>query len=1211
MSAIERFDLLTSALSGRNLLEASAGTGKTFTIAALYLRLLLETDLTVDQILVVTYTEAATEELRDRVRLRIRQALDALQQLESEDGFLSALLARLETPAERQQAERRLKAALVCFDEAVIHTIHGFCQRLLQDQAFETGSLFDTELITEQTRLINEIAQDYWRRHCDSLPAPFAAYLIEKKVTPASLVKILGQACSDPEMTVLPEPQMQRLEPLLAQWQDAVQQLSTIWRQERDAIRRLLIDADGLNKRSYPEDKRPIWLDETERFLADPAGAPPDALKEKLTAKALRKGTKNNQTTPEHRFFDACETFTALDDSLQAALASNLVALQAGFIAYARQELPERKRRENLRHFDDLLLDVRDRLRGVAGDALGTALRNRYRAAFIDEFQDTDPVQFEIFRSIYPDGARPVFFIGDPKQAIYSFRGADIFAYIEATRTVEKRYTLARNWRSTPQLVQAVNSLFAGHDRPFVFAEITFSPVDSKPPAADDVLSLHGKIDDAPLQIWSYQAAEAGKDDNKGVAKQRLATAVGTEIAELLALAERGAATIADRPLQAGDLAVLVRTHKEAKLVQQTLRDLGIPSVQSGTGSLFKTREAREVLRTLLALADPSDESAVKAALASDLFGRDGDALGALENDDRQLEVWLEKFLEYNRIWQEKSLIAMTGRLFSEQAVRARLLRLSDGQRRLTNLLHCFELLHQAAREQHLGSDGLLKWFARQFDEPDHEEYQIRLESDDNAVQIVTIHKSKGLEYPIVFCPFCWDRGDTSIRPPLLFHDPNHQRRRTMDLGSAALQEHGAHQQNEELAEQMRLLYVALTRARYRCYLGWGELKGAHLSALGYLLHARQQSAPEAAAGPAELPGKLTAVEITAGLDNIVAAAAGTIRANDLPDLAATPPSATAATAPLDLGLRRFSRHCDRSWSISSFTSLTAGHKQAHASDEGTELVNDEVSDAPETPEAPTEFARFLDFPRGARAGTCLHTLFESIDFGETDHARRDTTIRNTLLQYGFDPRWQPAVAQMVERTLATPLTPTAGETFCLAQLGTHDRLVEMEFHLPLQTIDPRGLVDPFAAHPGPPGQQDRFARRLRELDFSPRHGVLQGFADLVFRFAGRYYLLDWKSNLLGERQQDYAAAALCQAMQTSFYTLQYHLYLVALDRHLRQTLPDYRYDRDFGGVFYVYLRGTALNATPAQTFGIYTDRPDAGLIAALGERLCPAMEVA
>ncbi|PLX82691.1 MAG: exodeoxyribonuclease V subunit beta [Desulfuromonas sp.] len=1200
------FDLLNSPLKGRNLLEASAGTGKTFTIAALYLRLLLQQGLTVDRILVVTFTEAATEELRERIRLRIHEALQTLSNPPGNDPFLISLFENFQSSGDRQRAKSRLREALICFDEAAIYTIHGFCQRILQDKAFEAGSLFDTELVTDQSLLIAEIAQDYWRQHCTRVSEGFARYLIDNKVVPSSFIKQISQAVSDPGILIFPDLCEPDLTPLEKAWELARDQLRACWSQHGQEIRALLTSFDAFKHSLGNPVKLAALISEVDLYLGgDIHTPPPENLFKFFTPDGLQKYTTIRQVPPQHKFFEFCKAAETSRIPLDAAYQVKLLALQLGFIRNLHRQLSERKKARNIRHFDDLLLDVRNRLTGTAGPRLCQAIRTQFGAAFIDEFQDTDPVQFEIFQNLYPDALRPIFFIGDPKQAIYSFRGADIFAYIAATHTVESIYTLGTNWRSTPALVKAINTLFAAHDNPFVFTEIGFQPVAHKHQAPLDLLIIDGNDNDPPLRFWSCEPLNPDKkEDNLDISRHRMATAVATEISRLLNLASANQATVNGRCLKAGDMAVLVYTHTQASLVQRVLKEHGIPGVQSGTGSLFKTREVREVLRVLQALADPVDESRLKAALATDLFGCSGTEIGQLTEDESQLELWLDKFLHYNRLWHERGLIAMSGELLSKERVRQRLLGLSDGPRRLTNLLHCFEILHKAATEHHFGCDGLIKWFSKQFEETrENEEYQIRLETDDNAVQIVTIHKSKGLEYPIVFSPFNWNQP-TGGNNAALFHHPDHQLRRAIDLGGPDIETHHQLADRERHAEQMRLLYVALTRARYRCYVGWGVLKGGEKSALGYLLHASRQGTAPPDYDP---PDKIDSEQIQATFETLNEQSSGTILLSDLPEEVAAElaPQRKEVT---ELVEQTFSGQIDRSWAISSFTSLTAAHDHNPQTASDQTLVIRDQADLPESNPG-NDFDAFIDFPRGALAGSCLHQLFEDLDFHRERAIPVEQTATEALNAFAFDLNWTDPVAKMVHKTLTTPLTCPEGSRFCLEQIPPVQCLAEMEFHLPLASIDPQGLSRVFSQHDGGP-KLAVFADRLASLGFSRHHGMLHGFIDLIFRHKDRYYLVDWKSNYLGSQPEDYTPEALAVAMMANDYTLQYHLYLAALHRYLENHLCDYDYTRHFGGVYYIFLRGTAYNETKT-TLGIHYDWPELGLVTALSNYLQTGKEAA
>jgi exodeoxyribonuclease V beta subunit len=1079
---MNQFDLLHTPLAGRNLIEASAGTGKTFTIAGIYLRLVLEQRLPVGQILVVTFTEAATKELRERIRERLRAAGDVFAGGECADPFLAGLLAKCADPA---AARRLLTTALRSFDEAAIHTIHGFCQRMLQENPFESGSLYDTELLTDQQRLLREIAEDYWRISCYGAPPQVLGAALAAGLGPGALLGLAGQRGSDPYVTVIPTA-------------------------------------------TFPD-------------LAD-------------------------------------------GESGEADLAAWLLALKRGFFTYLASELPKRKRLANVRFFEDLLLDLHAALLRP-GSLLPFLIRERYRAALIDEFQDTDPVQFRIFAALYPPGdVTPFFLIGDPKQAIYSFRGADIFAYMAAAAETRQCHTLGQNWRSEPGLIQAVNGLFASRPEPFYFPEISFAPV---APAGREpqLLTMAGAPDPSPFRFWFVNRREMGKPINKGDAWEMLPAAVAAEIVRILQDGAAGQLLIGDRPVVPGDIAVLVRANRQARLVQRALRQRGIPSVLCSAGNLFESDEAGELLRFLRAVAEPANEKLLKAALSSDLLGVAGNDLAALLVDEVGWEQVLEEFRRYHELWAGSGCTAMAMSFLAGRHVRSRLLASPGGERRLTNILHCFETLHEAAAAQNLGMEGLIAWLAARIaEEPKREEHEIRLETDEQAVQLVTIHKSKGLEYPIVFCPFCWaEHGGKE--EAVVFHDD--RRQVVVDIGSPDLAAHRLLAAQESLAESLRLLYVAVTRARNRCYLVWGAFKDAGDSAMHYLLHP--------GATPAKGQVALTDEALREDLARLVRATGDTIAITPLPPgdgAAYSPPPVT----PEAFSCRTFRGVIDHDWRVTSFTAF-AGHR-AHSPElpdrDEAALAVASLLPAPVIP--PTGI---FAFPKGAAAGIFFHEIFEKLDFV----AARDMApplVEELLRKHGFAGDWRNRVCAMVDNVLHIPL----GSGFTLAEVPLERRLTELEFFFPLALITSDRLTRVVARWGGrecPATMTDAFT----QLSFAQVKGMVRGFIDMVFEQDGRYYIVDWKSNHLGDRVEEYGPLQLRNEMERNLYQLQYLLYTVALDRYLAQRLPEYDYASNFGGVYYIFLRG--IDARHGAEYGIYYDCPPQEAIADLATVLMAA----
>lgn len=1198
---MRELDHLHVDLAGTNLIEASAGTGKTYAIACLYLRLLVEQGLTPEKILVVTYTEAATEELRGRVRARIRETLELFEGGETRDLFLAGLYenANGRGPG-REEARDRLDRALKSFDQASIFTIHGFCMRALQDNAFESGSLFDTELVGDQGDLLREVVDDFWRRQFFAEPAHLLGYALRQGLTPEKLVKFLGCVLGDPKLLILPALAPGRIPVLEGEILALFGELQRGWRERGAELRRVIEEDPGLSRSAgfYREDLLPALFQEMENYVGgdDPYEIFDDFFR--FTASGILEKKKKKPLPLEDRFFDLCER-------LDAALFERFLGLKSELLAFAQERLPLRKRELNVRGYDDLLTGLYDGLSGERGEALAANLRQKYRAALIDEFQDTDPVQFEIFRRVYGVAGIPLFLIGDPKQAIYSFRGADIFAYLEASGGVDeqRRFTLTRNWRSAPQLLDAFNAVFNNVRRPFVFDQIKFHPAQAGNPEEGDRLVLQN-LDGAPLQVWHVPAVD-GKESNVTVANKAVPVAVAAEIARLLRDGSEGKALIDGGPVLPEHIAVIVKTHRQAAVVQDALVRLGVPSVLRSSSSIFTTHEARELCTLLGALAAPASETKVRGALVTDMLGLSGDDIARLQDDEALWEEWLSKFRELHKCWLERGFMVMVQQLMAHEAVRGRLLRRVDGERRLTNILHCLELLHKASRERGLGAEGLVTWFGERISSEEcDEEQQIRLETDEKAVKILTIHVSKGLEYPIVFCPFLWTgirEGDEVIS----FHQGFTL---TKDFGSPDRREAESAAQKESLAEYLRLLYVALTRAKFRCYLVAGKISGRspnrpETSALSYLFHASPGTRESAVLVDdlAEEVKKLGPEEVVTQLEALTAAAAGAVAVTPMPDPRSAPLWATGSAKRETYVCRSFARAFDRDWRVSSFTSL-ASHDLPIA-----ELPDHDGSAAGESPPAAArpepQAGSIFSFPRGAGAGIFLHGIFEKLDFHGCTAESVVWQVRSFLRAGGLGEEWAPCICDMIQHVVQVPLPAPEG-AFCLAELEKGRWLTELEFFFPLQFVTAGSLRRLFGRWAGQHENGNLFPL-CQALRFRPVRGMLKGYIDMVFEHGGRYYLVDWKSNHLGHRLEDYGQASLKGAMEKGLYTLQYLLYTVALNRYLTLRVPGYDYERHFGGSIYVFLRGVNRDMGPG--YGLFRDTPPAALIDELTDCLIQA----
>lgn len=1159
---MQPLDPLTLPLHGTRLIEASAGTGKTYTLALLFLRLLLERGLAVDQILVVTFTRAATGELRDRIRARLRQALDHLEQRAQADPLLAALLDPLPPDVCRQ----RLADTLVRMDEAAIYTIHGFCQRILQEHAFESGAPFDFELLENEQALRLQILEDFWRNRFYGVDPDEAEWAATTWINPAGLLAALGSAATVLDCALIPPLVADETDTLATESCFLFAEVQQAWRQHADEVRTILEEHQCLlrgDKTYRLKDRVPELLTAMDHLasMAEPPWRLPKGI-EKLGNTAMANALKAKcAAPPDHPYFTLFDRFYQLHSRLQQ---DRFIQVLTDAHDYLRTELADRKQVQRWLGHDDLLARLAEALEQPrTGPHLVARIASRYPAALVDEFQDTDPVQYRIFSRIYRRNAGSLLLIGDPKQAIYAFRGADIFTYMQARRETlpDHRATMTVNYRATGAMVRAINALFASRKDSFIFTDnIVFQPIQAAPEPQAQPLLL-GEQTVPPLTALLLDSDRLNNKNAATISKQGAKEAAVNFCADLLLhlleAGKEGKATIGGQPLTAGDIAILVRTHREADAMRDGLRQRGLNCVASSQQSVFASPEAINLVLVLAALEDPSDPGRLRGALATDLFGCRGKELYQLTTDEQVWENRLTSLLRYRQVWHEHGILPMFQSLLATESVTQRLTARTGGQRSLTNYLHLVELLHQSPAGRH-GMAALLRWFRQQIDNPDNsaESQLIRLENDEQLLRIVTIHRSKGLEFPVVFLPFLWAGRPAASNGPLTFHDRD-SLRLTVDLGTG-LETHRRWAEEENLAEELRLLYVALTRAKSCCLFCWGRVKGLERTALAYLLH--HGSCP----------------------------ADDTNLAHDLETLNSHEPLLALRPFPVAFGTHRavvtdetlhlrpalFHGRINPGWTRTSYSRLSAGREVDALAETG------DRDDA--RPPAPEDFNSIFTFPRGPVAGTCLHTLLERLNYDRPAGEQRDL-IDQTLLQAGIDPRWQAATVHWLDALTTVPLPGTCA----LGEIARQDRLHELDFLFPLEQLE-LGRFNALLIEAG---------GRPLTAPSSSLHGLMKGFIDLVFRFAGRYYIVDYKSNYLGPDHHHYGHQALADCMDSHQYHLQALIYTLALHRFLGARLPGYHYDDQFGGVYYLFLRAMHPDF-PAGT-GISFSRPKQRLVAA------------
>jgi len=1170
------FDILNSPVSGLNVIEASAGTGKTYTIEGVFIRLLIEKELSIKNILVVTFTEAATSELKERIREKIRLAYQVFDQgyekvfgeSENNDEFIRELVQKNTTD---QQANLKLETALAEFDDASIFTIHGFCQRMLMDYAFESQSRFDTELIRDQRDLLSEIGMDFWRERFYTGSEDLADFVVKYYDSPQKFSDPLTRLLSKPVKRIITGLKHTETDRYVESARESFDRLADAWEASREAIRDILLNHPGIKHNPYNKKNVPNWIKKLDDYFSTPELFPYPECLVKFSATHIHKYRNDKADLPSHPIFDQC-------DILNSVIGSIGISLKKEFIDFAQQALEEKKDQLNINYFDDLLKRFHKSLHGKSGDQLVTSIRKQYHIALIDEFQDTDPIQYEIFKRIFAINDPQLFYIGDPKQSIYNFRGADIFAYLDAQKDAENKYNLGTNWRSDGDLIKAVNTIFDWTPQPFLHQDIQFNPTAAADKNQDRSFYLEN-TPPPPFNIWYIN-----DDDNElsiKDAKAKTAKSVADEVTRLINLGTQKKASLfsektgAREYIQPHHITILVRTHSEADLVQQKLREVAVPSVINTKASIFASEEFEEIAHVLYAIVNFNREQAVKKALITSLFEINGNELYELTEDENKWEKTIEKFRAYHELWNQSGFYSMVQAFLNREQLRHRIISRVNGERKLTNLLQVWELFHEAENRNKLGMAGLMKWAENAKEgKEDQDENQLRLETDDAALQILTIHASKGLEFPIVFCPFLWKE---SAVKEVFFHDEKQKHQLTLDLGSSELESHKRVAQKEQLAESIRLLYVALTRAKHLCYLAWGKIKGTEGSALTTLFH----------------DGQLKDRDLFNDLENLANHSGGTIQVSRLLDIEEDKfhPPKTDSEA---LQCLNFNRSLRLDWGVSSFSAFS--RKKAHDFNPQTAELPDRDRINPQITPISTDTLKSdqsdmlnaFTLPGSAKTGNCFHEIMEELDFQETNPKRIKTQVEKSLFKYDIDEKWMDTAITMVDHTLKVPITTKHDPNrFCLQDISWQNRKSEMEFYFPLKYISTKELkktiestISDFKSH--------RLYQTIERLDLNENQGFMKGFIDLTFCHQERYYLLDWKTNTLGNNPEAYHPDKIETYMIDHAFVLQYYIYSMALHKMLQLKLKEYSFDKHFGGVFYFFLRGLDKNAD--QSFGIFHD---------------------
>lgn len=1195
MNTPKPLNVFECPLTGVINVEASAGTGKTWNICGLYLRFVVEQQRKPAEILVVTFTEAATAELRDRIRTRLAEVWRALQYNQMPDGdpfvrdFIANCIDSGSAGMDRDKARNLIEAALLAFDEASIFTIHGFCHRALSESAFSAGQPFQSEVVSSGDEFIEQVAQDFWRREIiprggveilellDYFPSETKAARDKRRkkettkpVEPLGLGSVLKEVVSRPlaelNWPAPPAPvDTQNLHAALEAARSALHaEIAPALDKLKESISAGIMKGAYLSVQSI-DDAAAIWKTSLDREEIDFRQMPGAEL---LTTSGIRLGTRAKKTAPADPLFDTLDVCHQLLKQQFLGIEHLRIKLLRQFVEESPGILDKAKKRSRVITFDDMLHNLYNALCGsMSVGNLANILRQRFPCALIDEFQDTDPLQLAIFTRIYASTG-PLFLVGDPKQAIYSFRGADLHTYLKARNAAQECFTLANNQRSTKAMIGAVNTLFGAHDRPFRIEDLGFLSVEEGTKPIPELVDKSA-IQRPALAVWQLQGGTKEKPLLMASdARQKVIKATVAEIVRLLAAGQQGKIRIGQHGLQPRDIALLVRTHSQGRELKVALAAAGVNAVELSQSDVFKSFEAEEMERVLLAVADPANNRYLRGALATVLVGQNSTEIEAINDNEQSIGDWTAKFLGYRATWQAHGFGRMWREILSKEKVIERLLPLSGGERRATNLSHLAELLAAQYRRQP-GIESLLKWLAeRRSSSEEADIQQLRLESDENLVQIVTKHRSKGLEYPIVFCPFVWNDGKS-------FSDEFFDRYHDPATGKTVLdferKDSSKQARKREAAEErLRVLYVALTRSIYRCYIAGGTYqarsgkgissKPSARSALNWLV---------AGSGDTDTwdEGETSFAHIEECWSKLIEKSAGSIGYAEWPSDEENPYLGSEAPARQFAAKALSKKIPPLAWRMDSYSGLL--RQQAG---EYVAIDHDTLSPAPTFAANPPTSAPendILRFSRGTKAGECVHSLFEKADFTRPEKwpgviegvLRRHFGSADKAEDAPFRTRQKEQLGSMLGDVLNTPLPGG----WMLKNVAPQRRFAELKFFYSVAHLKSAALFDLLTRH-GWTGKR---------INFVTLEGFMNGSIDFICEHEGRWYLIDWKSNYLGGQPDDYAPERVSEVMREESYDLQALIYMVALHRYLRLRLGNgYDAQKHLGGALYLFVRG-------------------------------------
>ena len=1088
-----KFNVIKVPLEDSNLIEASAGTGKTYSIAILVIRLLIEKKIELKEVLMVTFTKAAVAELEVRIRKFIREAYSYATYQTEIDPTIETIVDHGISQLSKEEVIAILNHARKQLDETSIFTIHSFCQKTLTEFAFETGQAFNCSVVEDESSLLNDVVNEYWRKYITILEVDLLTVLLKNGLSKSNLVNVVFKGKGDKKF-------------LYETKHDVNFYKNRIDEGEKECIN--AIDKFHIAFETSPE--RTIENIGAKGYAFNAFSSLID------DAPAFRSGLieKQDKGYVIKKFpvlLELALKTVEAENKLKAVVQKCLDYLYGEAISYCKNKIQQKKQEQSLFSFDDLINNLHQ---SISSPALNTALRKQYKAVFIDEFQDTDQKQYEIFNTFF-NGHSILFYIGDPKQSIYSFKGTDIDTYLAARDSVKSSYTMNKNFRSTDEYNKAMNKLFTSVVNPFFDDRIDYEEVS----AGKTIQEL--KLDDQVVEPLSlYQC------DNQDLIKEETIR----QVKDLLLSNYQ----IEGRRVKPSDIGILVRANRKANEIKVGLNRENIPAITIDDCKVLESEQSTLLLYLLKAMYEPQTSTINRVLLTYLTNKTKEDLLGGTTDTD------LENFRKLNKIWADKGVFSAINTFIDlyNTLENIQINTSVDAERITTNVLQINEILHNKENQSKSSCKELIHWLElAKSGAEESSEYTQRLENDEDAVKIVTIHKSKGLAYNIVIAPYLDLDSKFNTRHPFIEYKDTelNQYCFTSDVSEKSLELYT--QQTER--ENRRMIYVALTRAVYK----------------GVIIHKSNKSRPNDGIKPF--------------IDESITKNHFTFNKNLPLDIRQYKLGKTEVLKTPKLSNYKL---LTNAWSNYSFSMLSK--YEPHLIPASNQNVED--------------YDKFIfsEFPKGALAGNFLHYLFENIDFTSTDFNKIVTVALNRY-QSVFNKKQEnldESIYSMLNQVLNAEIP--ASESFKLNEVKEEQKLPEMEFSFSMKGFSTKHLQE--------------LIPNINLAKEGAIAGMMTGFIDLLFEHNGQFYILDWKSNYLGNSLEYYTPEKLDAAMQESNYHLQYNIYAVATKLYLQNCLPNFDYNTQFGGVIYVYARGCRKDASS----GIYFSKPEKEKVEALEKLL-------